>query len=271
MVEKYVKDRGPSPVKWIFLAVFAALFVADIWFVASGRSGGPDDGLLAVFVNMRDDALTVFFRAVTFCGDQATVIALCILIIALPGRMKVGLPVALMTAAGALVQSVLKEMFARPRPDAEYWLVGDTDWLGFSLGYSFPSGHANTSMIFWVALMILTGRILIMQENRLAAVLLRVVFFLFALLVGISRLYLGVHYLSDVFAGWMLAGLLLIIFFSLYDNFWPSKWRVTYDKRAWDAMPRGSEKKRRWRKPVKKRAPSELLKFPKKRAPWKLK
>jgi len=211
--------------KRIFFIVFAALFATVLWLVTTGRSQGFDDSALAFFIAIRDTAPTMFFKAVTFCGDQATVIVLCIVIIALPGRMKVGLPIALMVTVGAAVQSILKDIIARPRPDMEYWLVGETDWLGFSLGSSFPSGHANTSMIFWVALAILAGRALILRGKKPAAILLLIVCFCFALLVGISRLYLGVHYLSDVLGGWTLAGLLLIVFFTLYDKFWPSKWR----------------------------------------------
>jgi len=154
-------------------------------------------------------------------------IVLCVVLIALPGRAKIGLPVALMTGAGTAVQTLIKELVARPRPDAAYWLVSDKDWLGFSFGYSFPSGHANTSMIFWVALAILIGRVLVSKNHSGAAAALRIIFLCFAVLVGLSRLYLGVHYASDVFGGWMLAGLLLIVFFALYERFWPARWRLT--------------------------------------------
>ena len=269
MVEKYVKDSGPSPVKWIFFAVFAALFFTDLWLVVTGQTRVVDDYFSSLIIGLRGDMLTLFFRAVTFCGDQATLTALCILVIALPGRLKIGLPVALMTGVGTAVQSLIKSLVDRPRPDPELWLIGDKDWLGFSFGSSFPSGHANTSMIFWTALMLLVGRVLISKDRPYAAILLRVIFFIFALLVGFSRLYLGVHFPSDVFGGWMLAGMLLLVFIMLYDAFWPAKWRAGRVGRVWDAMPRGAEKKRRWRKAAKKRSPSALLKFPKKRAPWK--
>ena len=269
MVERYIKNSGSSPIKWVFIVIFTALFVTTLLFVFTGRLQEIDKTLFSIFIDMREDALTKVFRALTFCGDQATVIALCLLVVILPGRMKIGLPVALMTGTGAAVQSLIKNLVARPRLDMQYWLTGDTDWLGFSFGYSFPSGHANTSLIFWVALLILTGRVLILQDNPFAAALLRIILFAFAVLIGLSRIYLGVHYPSDVFGGWMLAGLLLLVFFTLYDNFWPSRWRVTYDAREWDAIPRDAEKKRRWRKPSKKRQPSELLKFPKNRSPWK--
>jgi len=269
LVEKYIKDSGHSPLKWFFLAVFTALFILDLWLVVAGRIQLLDDSILAVFFAARDNILTMIFRLITLCGDQASVIVLCVLIIILPGRMKIGLPVALMTGIGAAVQTVFKEAVARPRPGTENWLIGETDWMGFDLGYSFPSGHANTSLIFWVALMVLVGRHLILQDNRLAAVLLRIVFAAFAVLIGLSRLYLGVHYPSDVFGGWMLGGALLITFFALYDNFWPAKWRISYEPHAWDAMPHDSEKRRRWRKPAKKRAPKAMIKFPKKHSPWK--
>lgn len=226
MAENPINSKSLTPAKWFFFFIFTAFFIIDLCFVITGRLQALDDNLLALFINTRSDAFTVFFRAVTFCGDQTTVIVLCVIIIILPSRAKIGLPVALMTGVGTAVQSIIKDAVARPRPDMGNWLVGETDWLGFSFGYSFPSGHANASMIFWVALAILAGRVLILKGKPRAASVLRVVFFIFAVLIGISRLYLGVHYPSDVFGGWMLAGLLLIVFFALYKKFWPVKWRV---------------------------------------------
>ena len=106
------------------------------------------------------------------------------------------------------------------------WLVSPADWIGGSFGYSFPSGHATSNLIFWAALLILASRVLILRGKPSAATWVRVICAVIALLIGVSRVYLGVHYPSDVFGGWLLAALLLIVCFALYDRFWPSKWRV---------------------------------------------
>jgi len=262
LVERYVKDGDSSAVKWIFLIIFAALFLLDLWLILTGRIHAFDDAVLRAFLGIRDDALTTVFLGITFVGNQTTMIALCVLAIILPGRLKIGLPVALMTLIGWLAHTLLKAAVARPRPDMEYWLVTETS-------YSFPSGHSNASMIFFAALLILAGRALILQDNRLAALLLRIVLAVLATLIGLSRLYLGVHYASDVLGGWLLAGVILVVLFAVYENFWPYKWRVTYDIPEWNAIPRNAEKHRAWRKPSKKRAPAELLKFPKNRSPWR--
>ena len=219
LVERYIKDGDSSAVKWIFLILFVALFLLDLWLIITGRIQVFDEAVLRFFLGIRDDALTTVFRGITFCGNQTTMIALCVLVIILPGRLKIGLPVALMTLIGFLAQTFLKALVARPRPDMEYWLATETT-------YSFPSGHANASMIFFVALFILAGRALILQENRLAATLLRIVLAVLAVFIGLSRLYLGVHFASDVLGGWLLAGVILSLSFAAYDNLWPAKWRL---------------------------------------------
>ena len=222
MVENYIKNSGgSSTLKWIFFILFAAFFAFDFWFVVTGRSQLFDESALGLIIGLREDSLTLVVRAITFCGNWQTMIGLCIFIIILPGRLRVGLPVSLITGVGTAVQVLIQDLIARPRPDIANRLVEETT-------FSFPSGHANASMIFWTALLILVGRVLILKGSPLAALLLRVLFFIFAVLIGLSRLYLGVHYPADVFGGWILAAMLLIIFFAFYDNVWPPKWRVPY-------------------------------------------
>jgi membrane-associated phospholipid phosphatase len=93
----------------------------------------------------------------------------------------------LIGGAGAL-NFLAKHLLARARPDLWPPLVTETT-------YSFPSGHAMHSVVLACALIMLLRR----TEMRYPAMILGA---LFALLVGVSRLYLGVHYPSDVFAAW---------------------------------------------------------------------
>ena len=221
MSESDIGTIGRPTEKWAFFMILSAFFVVDLALVVTGRIQPFDDALLDAIIRTRSDALTFLFKAITFCGNSWTVVVLCLLIVLLPGRMKIGIPVTLAVSVGSLVQMVVKALIARPRPDATGWLVDETT-------FSFPSGHSNISMIFWGALLVLLGRALISKDRLHAAVLLRVCFAVFAALIGFSRAYLGVHYPSDIIGGWLLALALLFAFFAIYDNAWPAKWRVPF-------------------------------------------
>lgn len=96
---------------------------------------------------------------------------------------------------GSLLNVILKATFARPRPQIFEWRV---PYAGLS---SFPSGHSMTSMIVYGTLAYLVIRLEASRRLR------RVTFLIVGivvLLVGISRIYLGVHYPSDVLAGYMI-------------------------------------------------------------------
>ena len=207
---------------WFFLILFALLFSIDLWLVATARIQPFDESTIQTVVAFRNDRLTTVFRAVSHCGDVWSILGLCVLLIALPGRTKIGLPVSLMVTVGALAQTLFKELVARPRPDA-------VNWLAVESTYSFPSGHSCTSMIFWVAMAVLLGRFLIIKNKKIASVFLRIGFVAFAGLIGVSRVYIGVHFPSDVVGGWLLAGTILIVCFALYDKYWPVKWRMAND------------------------------------------
>ncbi len=100
--------------------------------------------------------------------------------------------VILASAGGSLLNAALKHYFSRDRPTAVLQLVTVMD-------KSFPSGHAMTSAAIYLSLAVLLAGIT--QRRRDRAYILGVALTL-TLLIGLSRVYLGVHYPTDVLAGW---------------------------------------------------------------------
>ena len=102
--------------------------------------------------------------------------------------------VLLASAGGWLLNGVLKEWFARPRPDI-------VPHLRDVMSLSFPSGHALTSAAIFLTLGALLMRV---AERRLVKFYCMFVAVMATLLVGVTRVYLGVHYPTDVLAGWLI-------------------------------------------------------------------
>lgn len=138
--------------------------------------------------SIRTPALDAFFRAVTQLGGQGHLFIVPALVWCLSYRMGARVVLAMLVSAG--INFGLKDVFAQPRPfEIEPRIGPDRE-----LGYGIPSGHAQHTAVEW-ALVAAWAR---QRWWTLAAGIL-------IFLIGFSRVYLGVHFPSDVLAGWVIA------------------------------------------------------------------
>ncbi len=118
------------------------------------------------------------------------------------GKPRLGVAGILSVVAGGILMGVLKQGFNRPRPD----LVEHATLVS---NPSFPSGHSTMAALVWLTLGIVIARTQPRHRLRVFVIGISVCI---TLLVGISRVYLGVHWPTDVFAGWTLGGAWAILF-----------------------------------------------------------
>ena len=242
--------------------IFLILFIVAFYRFESGKSMDFDESVARSIAGMRDGVIVGVAKFFTFCGNPITIVVLCIILILLPNRMQMGIPIAATTAFGAIVHTIIKFIVARPRPD------GADTYISVS-GYSFPSGHANGSLIFFLLLMVLLSRILVIRDNTIAAWLLRGLMIILVFFIGMSRVYLGAHYISDVWAGWMLGATIMTVAMFLYETIWPRELRISYFSPEWKALPKDYENVMKWKRPPRGGKNGEMLEFPKKRGYWK--
>lgn len=122
------------------------------------------------------------------------------------GKSLQGLIINLCLVTSWLIMHGLKVLISRPRPTGEH--------LTYATGFSFPSGHAMLSMAFYGFIAYLLWINLPHKGGRWGAGLL----ILLILAIGLSRVYLNVHYASDVLAGFLLGGLLVWFFARLHRH-----------------------------------------------------
>lgn len=164
--------------------------------VAADATLAFDTAFLEYLQSFASPGLTVFFEVVSFLGGDGLNVLLVLVVGFLLVRRRWGAAVGLFLATGGahLLNSLLKDAFQRPRPaPVETWIAAQH--------FSFPSGHAMIGAAFYVFLGYLAWRLL-QGVPRIAAT---AGFLALIVLIALSRVYLGVHYLTDVVAG-VLAG-----------------------------------------------------------------
>jgi undecaprenyl-diphosphatase len=185
-------------VGWFVVVLVVGILCGDLLRVAERPDGSTsfDSSITTWMVAHRTAALTTLARLLSAVGSQKVLIPLAaVAAVLLVGRRRFVLAGLVVVAwSGAiLLYSLIKHFVHRPRPPADIWLMK-------VVSTSFPSGHATQSLATFTALAFiaaaLTARVG-MAAKGLALVL--------AAGVGWSRVYLGVHWTTDVIAGWLIA------------------------------------------------------------------
>jgi membrane-associated phospholipid phosphatase len=159
-----------------------------------------DPGLTANFVAHRTGALSALAQAITFVGQVPVLTGLTVVVAALirlrTRRWRPAVVLAAGMAGAATLTYALKVLIGRHRPDASI-VIGTV-----SNGFSFPSGHSLSGTVFFLLLAALlwysAASLAVKIASTAAAVALSIA-------MGLSRVYLGYHWATDVLAGWTVA------------------------------------------------------------------
>lgn len=198
---------------WWMLGASVIVFCLLATLVSMGLTVSFDQAVLLWLNQHASPTLDTFFLSVTHLGGVVFVTLASFLLLAITiwrKRYYKSLLVVIGMGGAIVLNLILKSIFERPRPDLWEWLITETS-------YSFPSGHATVSMALALCVVVLVW----WTKWRILAV---VIAGLYVVTVGISRMYLGVHYPTDIMGGWLL-GVAWISFVSLCI-YWYQRYHV---------------------------------------------
>jgi undecaprenyl-diphosphatase len=190
---------------------------AVLTLLVAGRDGAPwsfDTEFTSWSLTHRPDVALALARGVTYTGTGVVPYALVVVAGLVLGRTTAQRvrAVAVCVCCLALAQVVrytVMSLVARPRPP-------EADWATHASGWSFPSGHATTSAVAGGLLVLAVLARAPRCRNSVVPVIAG-----WSVLVGLSRVYLGVHWFSDVLGGWLFAVCWLSLFICLTARFPP--------------------------------------------------
>ncbi len=190
--------------KAIYIVGFAGIifFLIALILVLSGHASSIDDPIRYAFYSLRHDGLNDVISVFTLAGNWQSIVAVCVVLLAIPyTRKSIGLPLSIGNAVVLLTNKAIKYIIHRARPDISLFLISED-------GFSFPSGHSISSMYTYGLLLYF---VVTNVKNTAWKIVLTIVLTVLMFGIGLSRIFVGVHFPTDVLAGWSLGALAVMV------------------------------------------------------------
>lgn len=184
--------------RWIILSILLLTFIVITILLLSDKLYNFDKYIYNLLISFESKNLTSYFKIITVFANTKTIIILLVLSLFL--KSKDSLYLVITVIISTIINQVLKYLFQRPRPILINKILES--------GYSFPSGHAMASVSFYgfIIYLIIESNLNI-KIKWITSILLTILI----ISICLSRIYLGVHFASDVIAGVLLSSSLLLI------------------------------------------------------------
>lgn len=195
-------------IKWIIFGILLLCFGMIAYLVLSNKTTGFDDFVYNSVIIYRNDLMTGFFKFITFFASEIMVVLVSLIIFLFFKNKKYGMVVTINAICILILNVCLKLIFMRERP-LDIMIITEN-------GYSFPSGHAMAALGFYGFIIYLLWH---MNLGKKAKVIFSILLSILIILIGMSRIYLGVHYASDVLAGYLVSAAYLIIYITVVKRY----------------------------------------------------
>ena len=204
-ITKFIKNNW----RWMLLIICLIGFLAlaeDVFHqeIMNGDIVGYD----IVSKLFKFNVSTPIAKFITNIGGAIFVISLTTILFFVIKDKKIGISIITNLGIVTILNQIIKFIMQRPRP-TEFRIIEET-------GYSFPSGHSMVSLAFYGYLIYLIYKYI---NNKHLKRTLIIILSVLICIIGVSRIYLGVHYTSDVLGGFLISFAYLIIYIELVNKF----------------------------------------------------
>lgn len=190
----------------IITSTSSLIVILTVIFLNSSGISFFDSWFYKEMIERMNPKMTMTMIFITESGSSIAIVILCLgFFLFKKTRAHWAFPVTISVVSAFIANLLLKLMFARERPNI-LRLVDESS-------YSFPSGHAMVNMAFYTMVFLLAWRYI---KNKKSRYLISCLCIIMPVLIGLSRIYLGVHYATDVIVGWLLGMTVSIIVFNFF-------------------------------------------------------
>ena len=193
------------------IIILTILLLIEIILVKLNVFNTIDDYIYSHASKIINNTNTAIFKGFSFLGTEIFIILFCLINIII--NKSRGVIITIIVFSSTLLNQALKIIIRRPRPDINP--------LAIERSFSFPSGHTMIMIVIGGILLYLLWQ---EKGSKLKKIVLTIIISLVALTVMFSRIYLGVHYFSDIIGG-ITSGLLFLFISYYYYSF---KFKVPY-------------------------------------------